>query len=52
MKAFRLLCSSNIAFEVLGPVLLKMVKANPGLIHIFSKVFWCKNMELELTKFC
>ena len=34
-----------------GPVPLKMVKFNPGLSQILSKVFLSKNMLLELTKY-
>ena len=33
------------------PVPLKMVKFNPGLSQILSKVFLSKNMLLELTKY-
>ena len=33
-----------------GPVLRKMVKFNPGLSQILSKVFLSKNMSLELAK--
>ena len=29
-----------------------MVKFNPGLSQILSKVFLSKNMQLELTKYC
>ena len=29
-----------------------MVKFNPGLSQILSKVFFSKNMSLELTKYC
>ena len=34
-----------------GPVPRKMVKFNPGLSQILSKVFLSKNMLLELTKY-
>ena len=37
--------------RLLGPVPRKMVKFNPGLSEILSKVFLFKNMLLELTKF-
>ena len=29
-----------------------MVKLNPGLSQILSKIFLTKNMSLELTKYC
>ena len=35
-----------------GPLPRKMVKFNPGLNQISSKVFLSKNMKLELTKYC
>ena len=35
-----------------GPSPRKMVKFNPGLSQILRKVFLCKNMSLELTKYC
>ena len=34
-----------------GPVPRKIVKFNPGLSQILSKVFLSKNMLLELTKY-
>ena len=37
--------------EDLGPVPRKMVKFNPGLFQILSKVFLSKNMLFELTKY-
>ena len=36
----------------LGPVPRKMVKFNPGLSQISSKVFSSKNMQLEVTIYC
>ena len=36
----------------LGPVPQKVVKFNPGLSQISSKVFLSKNVSLELTKYC
>ena len=42
-------CMSN---SIQGPVPRKMVKFNPGLSQILSKVFLSKNMQLELTKYC
>ena len=35
----------------LGPVPRKIVKFNPGLSQVLSKVFLSKNMLLELTKY-
>ena len=37
--------------QVMGPVPRKMVKFDPGLSQILSKVFLSKNMSLELTKY-
>ena len=36
----------------LGPVPRKIVKFNPGLSQIWSKVFPSKNTELEVLKYC
>ena len=36
----------------LGPVPRKMVKFNPGLSQVLSKVFSSKKVQLELTKYC
>ena len=35
----------------LGPVPRKIVKFNPGLSQVLSKVFLSKNILLELTKY-
>ena len=35
-----------------GPFPRKMVKFNPGLSQILSKVFLSKNMSLEVKKYC
>ena len=35
-----------------GPVPRKIDKFNPGLSQILNKVFWSKNMQLQLTKYC
>ena len=42
-----------MTFWLLVQVLVSqnMVKFNPGLSQILSKVFLSKNMQLELTKF-
>ena len=42
---------SNFRCEILGPLPRKMVKFNPGLSQILSKVFLSKNLLLELTKY-
>ena len=36
----------------LGPVSGKMIKFNPGLDQISSKVFSSENRQLEVTKYC
>ena len=38
--------------KVQGPVPRKIVKFNPWLTEILSKVFLSKNMSLEPTKYC
>ena len=35
-----------------GPVPRKMIKFNPGLRQILSKVFLSKNMQFEFAKYC
>ena len=45
-------CQHDNFYNLLGPVPQKMVKFNPGLSQISSKVFLSKNMKLELTKHC
>ena len=37
--------------QVMGPVPRKLVKFDPGLSQILSKVFLYKNMSLKLTKY-
>ena len=39
-------------FLLLGPVPPKMVKFNPGLSQISSKVVSSKSMQLAVTKYC
>ena len=43
--------SEKTRAQVMGPVPRKMVKFDPGLSQILSKVFLYKNMSLELTKY-
>ena len=42
----------DLVLPTRGPVPRKMIKFNPGLSQILSKVFLSKNMQLKLSKYC